>query len=155
MFLVGALPRHFAFAAKLTHDVRPADLGTHGILRFDGVLINEGNGYNPSTGVFTCSTNGTYVFSWTYIVSVDSRFHTQLMINSQPYVSSLADSEGEPHSHTHVGGPVATGTHTTVAHMNVGDVAFVRAASAGSGQVYYGFGQQDKSYCTFSGFLLH
>jgi hypothetical protein len=25
---------------------------------------------------------------------------------SQPYVSSLADSEGVPHSHTHVGGPV-------------------------------------------------
>jgi hypothetical protein len=130
------------------HDLFPSNLGQHGNMVFDGVLLNEGNAYNPSTGIFTCSNAGTYVFSWTYIVSPGSFLHTQLMVNHAPYVSSLADAQG------HSTG-VETGTHTAVAHLNSGDVAYIRAASTGHGQVYWGLHDQSHGYCTFSGWLLH
>jgi hypothetical protein len=29
---------------------------------FDGILTNDGNGYDDSTGEFTCSVEGTYMF---------------------------------------------------------------------------------------------
>ncbi|XP_033762936.1 complement C1q tumor necrosis factor-related protein 5-like [Pecten maximus] len=34
------------------------------ILIFDRVVLNEGDAYNNSTGVFTCPVNGTYKFTW-------------------------------------------------------------------------------------------
>ncbi|XP_069111502.1 complement C1q-like protein 4 [Argopecten irradians] len=34
------------------------------ILKFDTIHLNEGNGYNSSTGVFTCPVSGTYKFTW-------------------------------------------------------------------------------------------
>lgn len=36
------------------------------IIKFERVLVNEGNGYDPSTGKFTAPVDGVYFFSWTY-----------------------------------------------------------------------------------------
>ncbi|KAJ8302275.1 hypothetical protein KUTeg_021262 [Tegillarca granosa] len=38
-----------------------------GVIRFENVLLNEGNGYNSATGEFTAPTDGVYVFSWTIL----------------------------------------------------------------------------------------
>ena len=39
---------------------------------FEQAQINEGNGYNPSTGVFTAFHRGIYKFSMTIMAQMDS-----------------------------------------------------------------------------------
>ncbi|CAG6005982.1 unnamed protein product [Menidia menidia] len=49
-----------AFTAKL---IECESYPCHsGVLKFRNVLINEGGGYNPETGVFTCPLDGVYYF---------------------------------------------------------------------------------------------
>lgn len=36
------------------------------IIKFENVEVNEGNGYNPTTGKFTAPVDGLYSFLWTY-----------------------------------------------------------------------------------------
>ncbi|KAM9359008.1 complement C1q and tumor necrosis factor-related protein 9-like [Symphorus nematophorus] len=52
--------RPIAFSAKLNvDDSYPKHSG---ILKFANVLVNEGGGYSPDTGVFTCPVDGLYHF---------------------------------------------------------------------------------------------
>jgi hypothetical protein len=151
----GALPQHETFSAAMSRDlsVDAAQIGQHGTVVWDTVLFHEGTGYNPHTGMFTCQFDGVYVFTWTYIIAAGGTFHTQLMVNGHAYASSIADSLGDG-GHG-LGTGVNTGTQTVVVHMNRGEAAYVRAASATHGYLYYGFGNDDRNYCTFSGWSVH
>ena len=40
---------------------------TDEVVKFNHVDINEGGGYNSSTGIFTCPKSGTYLLSWFFI----------------------------------------------------------------------------------------
>ncbi|XP_029699596.1 complement C1q and tumor necrosis factor-related protein 9-like [Takifugu rubripes] len=52
--------RPAAFTAKLNvHDSYPKHSG---VLKFGKVELNEGKGYSPETGIFTCPTDGLYLF---------------------------------------------------------------------------------------------
>ena len=48
----------FSVNVKATH----LTLGKGQTLVYDGILTNEGNGYDDRTGVFTCPVAGTYIF---------------------------------------------------------------------------------------------
>ena len=39
---------------------------------FETATVNEGNGYNPTTGIFTAAYRGIYKFSMTIMAQMDS-----------------------------------------------------------------------------------
>ena len=49
------------FAVRYTSNTRKLSVGSK--IVFDYVIFQEGNGYNPHTGVFTCPESGVYMFS--------------------------------------------------------------------------------------------
>ena len=53
------IPVNYAFHAQLTSTV------INDYVIYDNVLTNEGAAYDNTTGIFTCKSSGTYVFSWT------------------------------------------------------------------------------------------
>lgn len=53
-----------AFHAILSS--RLTNVSPNTIIKFRKVLVNEGSGYNPTTGKFTAPLDGVYSFSWTY-----------------------------------------------------------------------------------------
>ncbi|KAK3084283.1 hypothetical protein FSP39_011022 [Pinctada imbricata] len=76
---VGSRPYPIAFHAGLRKDVK--DLPSNYKLVFDDVYLNEGKAYDSHTGIFTCPTNGIYVFHWTILTFAGKYFLTDFMVN--------------------------------------------------------------------------
>ena len=49
-----------AFYAQISHTI--GDIGIGLSVIFDRVITNEGYGYNPTPGIFTCRVPGVHVF---------------------------------------------------------------------------------------------
>ncbi|XP_053379963.1 complement C1q-like protein 4 [Mercenaria mercenaria] len=82
-----------SFSVYLDHDL---DLGTHQTIKFNQVIINDGNGYNIYTGVFTCPESGVYMFSF-FIggrseTSTPTGEYAQLMVNDQHVIDAVVDT---------------------------------------------------------------
>ncbi|XP_059188073.1 complement C1q and tumor necrosis factor-related protein 9A-like [Centropristis striata] len=72
-----------AFTAKLREeDSYPCHSG---VLKFCCVLVNEGRGYSPVSGVFSCPVDGFYLF--TVHVSTYGLGQCAIVKNGQPVVS--------------------------------------------------------------------
>merc|ERR1739838_9244 len=72
-----------AFTAKLNiSDSYPCHSG---VLKFPNVLVNEGGGYSPDTGLFTCPREGFYHFA--VHVSVYGRAQCGIYKNGEVVVS--------------------------------------------------------------------
>lgn len=100
-----------------------------GTLIFNVVITNVGNGYNPSTGVFTSPREGTYVFYVSAVEYAAQNLYLDIVLNSVSKVE------------------YQTGTNMAVLSLQKGDNVWVRYAG---GKGYY---SQSVSITTFSGFL--
>ncbi|XP_065928376.1 uncharacterized protein [Magallana gigas] len=110
-----------------------------GTLVFDVVITNVGNGYNPSTGVFTAPTAGEYVF----FVNVQSyninSIYVDVVLNGVTKVRTMAYTGGSDY--------FDAGPNLVVLTLQKGDRVWVKYFS---GQGYHINGP----ITTFSGFLL-
>ena len=70
-----------AFDVRLSNHV--INLATNGRVVFGTVDLNEGKGYDPSTGIFTAPTSGMYVFDWTTTTERGKHALTSVVVNSQ------------------------------------------------------------------------
>ena len=111
---------------------------------FPDVIYSKGTGYNPSTGIFTAPTAGTYVF----YVSVQSEnkqeIRLDIVLNGSSKIRAMAWSSSASNSSIH-----QTGTNLVILHLRTGDRVWVRRYSG------TGYASHDIPITTFSGFKLN
>ena len=111
---------------------------TGDILVFPHVITNNGNGYDPSTGKFTASKKGTYVFSVNVISYGSNTVYFDIVHNGRSTVRTMS----------HGSASYQTGTNMAVLTLEKGDSVWVKRYS---GQGYF---TDSVPITTFSGFLL-
>lgn len=138
------LPKHFSFQdpkEKVAFTAAVTSLSTtwnSGTLMFNVVITNVGNGYNPSTGVFTSPGEGTYVFYVSALEYQQQYLGLEIVLNNVPKVRLIGDSAAA----------YQTGTNMVALNLQKGDSVWVRHYQ---GKGYYSYGIP---VTTFSGFLL-
>ena len=124
-----------AFTAGVTSVSTTWNSGT---LIFNSVILNVGNGYNPSTGVFTSPVAGTYVFYVTAVEYIKQYLMVDIVLNSLSKVRTIGESNAS----------YQTGTNMVVLNLQKGDSVWVRHAS---GKGYY---TNSVPITTFTGLLV-
>ncbi|XP_062581915.1 complement C1q tumor necrosis factor-related protein 6-like [Saccostrea cucullata] len=103
------------FSVKLSRNV---ELGAGQTLKYDKLITNEGNGYNPWSGHFTAPRKGLYLFSCTIMAMEYKYIHIEIMQNGI-HISTLYSTSAEQSS------------QTVVLVLNKGDTVWTRQAWSG------------------------
>ncbi|XP_045178499.2 complement C1q-like protein 2 [Mercenaria mercenaria] len=110
-------------------------------IKYDIIFVNEHNGYNPSTGVFTCPVPGLYVFHFhAYSSNKDTIMWLDLLHNGNVMVSVSGYN-----SHT-------VGSQTVLLKLQLGDRVQIQSKES---QEFALFGLPQQIYSTFTGYVLH
>lgn len=124
-----------AFTASVTSHSTTWNSGT---LIFDVVITNTGNGYNPSTGVFTSPISGTFVF---YVTAVE--YGAQFL-----GIDIVLNSVSKVRAYGHNAASYQTGTNMVVLELQKGDSVWVRYVDG------KGYHSEGVPLTTFSGYLI-
>ncbi|XP_068574390.1 complement C1q-like protein 2 [Cebidichthys violaceus] len=140
--LTGGTPQ-VAFSATL-RESGSGDIGpftTNTPLKYQKVFSNTGNGYNPSTGIFTARVSGTYFFRFSMFnnLSPTPNSVVSLMKNGERLVS-VWDTSGTDSNDM--------GSNAAVIPLHVGDSVYVELLA--NRRVF----DDGMNYNTFTGFLL-
>ncbi|KAK3611586.1 hypothetical protein CHS0354_018101 [Potamilus streckersoni] len=130
-----------AFSAYLTH--REYHLGITQVIKYDSVLINEGNFYNPLTGIFTCPEDGIYLFSFFTAAYGNHKNWVRLVVDNVNL--SGATSEGTRDYHDDQGGNVA------IIRLRAGQSVWMSVVHAGDAELD---ADSEHHHVTFSGVRL-
>jgi hypothetical protein len=129
-----------AFSAGLQHHLTVNDDEK---VKFDEIFINQGAAYDTSTGVFTCKTEGLYVFFVHALARQHNKMWLELHHNYQHAVSLYGHSTSG----------WASGSNAATLALHVGDIVYVgaRHPTEPPNNLY---GVLGETYCTFSGYLV-
>ncbi|XP_060557880.1 complement C1q tumor necrosis factor-related protein 4-like [Ruditapes philippinarum] len=130
-----------AFSAGLTHDQNI--LHAENVV-FDKVFTNIGNGYDATTGIFTCPMAGTYTFQFHTLAHQDKSSWLNLYKN-KVYIASI---------YGHTVNDFAGGSNSVVLPLASGDTVEIRAVDGSYGTDTNLYGQPDEIYTTFSGYRI-
>ncbi|XP_053732297.1 complement C1q-like protein 2 [Synchiropus splendidus] len=112
------------------------------VLRFDDIITNLGNDYEPSTGKFTCQVTGTYFFTYHVLMrgGDGTSMWADLCKNGQVRASAIAQDADQNYDYA---------SNSAVLHLDAGDEIYVKLDG---GKAH---GGNNNKYSTFSGFLLY
>ncbi|XP_061477753.1 complement C1q-like protein 4 [Rhineura floridana] len=112
------------------------------ILRFDDVVTNVGNYYEPSSGKFTCPLPGIYFFTYHVLMrgGDGTSMWADLMKNGQVRASAIAQDADQNYDYA---------SNSVILHLDVGDEVFIKLDG---GKVH---GGNTNKYSTFSGFIIY
>ena len=108
-------------------------------MKFDGIKVNIGGGYNRQTGYFVCPKAGVYHFSAMILGNHGHVVHYQLNKNNSPYVIGYSKM-----------GTADSSTVSVVAKLEVGDRIFIKHRYRNEVEQIFGL-----DHSSFSGFFLH
>lgn len=104
------------------------------MIRFDNVITNLGNGYEPRIGHFTAPVKGIYMFSFTAMSEPGHKLHVRLVKNG----NEIARGEGETNDFD-------SSTVVVIETLNVGDLVWVSHQLPYSDETIFGGGWS--SFC--------
>ncbi|XP_061186501.1 collagen alpha-2(VIII) chain-like [Saccostrea echinata] len=70
-----------SFHANLQNNLYNVEVNT--TIKYQNVLLNEGNGYNPTTGIFTAPEDGVYSFSWSILTKKGGTVYVMAMVENE------------------------------------------------------------------------
>lgn len=123
-----------AFTASLTKRIS-FSASLIEVIVFDKVWLNNGNAYDPHTGVFTIPRTGLYMISATVMATHDSHLHCHLWKDNQAVLGIFATK-------------YCTGTINPVMALSTGTRIYVKHDSHGINENIHSY------YSMFSGLLL-
>ncbi|XP_013374269.1 PREDICTED: EMILIN-2 [Chinchilla lanigera] len=146
------VPGLVSFSAGLTQKPFPSD---GGVVLFNKVLVNDGDVYNPDTGVFTAPYDGRYLITATLTPERDAYVEAVLSVanasvaqlHTAGYRRELLEFHRPPGAAHTCGGP---GAFHLVVHLKAGDG--VNVVVTGGRLAHTDF---DEMYSTFSGVFLY
>ena len=107
------------------------------MVKFEDVRVNRGQGYNPSTGVFTAPRKGLYHISC-FILGMTNFVHYQLNKNDALYTNGYSPN-----------GVQSSSTISSLVEMKKGDRVFIRHRHTSKSEQIVG-----NHHSTFSGYFL-
>lgn len=146
------LPALVSFSAGLTQKPFPSD---GGVVLFNKVLVNDGDVYNPNTGIFTAPYDGRYLITATLTPERDAYVEAVLSVSNASvaqlhtagYRREFLEYHRPPGAVHTCGGP---GAFHLVVHLKAGDG--VNVVVTGGRLAHTDF---DEMYSTFSGVFLY
>ena len=126
--------RGVAFTAAMS-DHR-LNLTLHEILHYDTLVTNEGNSFDPKTGMFTAPYSGVYVFDTTIGITTGT---TDVQI--------VKNGVGLLRVYGHADATWETSSGSVTTHLNAEDHVYVKHSLYNAGLVGHGL-------TTFSGYML-
>ncbi|CAG2187624.1 COL8A [Mytilus edulis] len=124
-----------AFSAMLTYSLTP---GNGKAIKFDKVVTNILNGYNPTSGIFTALVPGVYHFSYTVMTEIGKYLVVYLTLNNT-----------KQHSTWLLGPKHETGTTSIILNLKKGDQVAVKSADNN-----FSIFSNSNMYSSFSGYLI-
>lgn len=128
--------RMVAFDVRLKSHKR--NLATKAKVIFETVDLNEGLGYDASSGIFTAPSGGLYVFDWTVMTWEKQYAHTSLVVNDQEKSWNYCRSQAAD--------LWLRCSKMTIVRLRQGDKAWIGIFSGQANMQY--------TYTSFSGFKL-
>ncbi|XP_020019287.1 EMILIN-2 isoform X2 [Castor canadensis] len=146
------MPALVSFSAGLTQKPFPSD---GGVVLFNKVLVNDGDVYNPNTGIFTAPYDGRYLITATLTPERDAYVEAVLSVSNASvaqlhtagYRREFLEYHHPPGAVHTCGGP---GAFHLIVHLKAGDG--VNVVVTGGRLAHTDF---DEMYSTFSGVFLY
>lgn len=112
------------------------------LLKFDDVVTNLGNHYDPTTGKFTCSIPGIYFFTYHVLMrgGDGTSMWADLCKNNQVRASAIAQDADQNYDYA---------SNSVVLHLEPGDEVYIKLDG---GKAH---GGNNNKYSTFSGFIIY
>uniref|UniRef100_A0A673JE37 Complement C1q-like protein 3 n=2 Tax=Sinocyclocheilus rhinocerous TaxID=307959 RepID=A0A673JE37_9TELE len=112
------------------------------VLKFDDVVTNLGNHYDPSSGKFTCSIPGIYFFVYHVLMrgGDGTSMWADLCKNNQVRASAIAQDADQNYDYA---------SNSVILHLEPGDEIYIKLDG---GKAH---GGNNNKYSTFSGFMVY
>ena len=90
------------------------------------MITNVGGGYDPQNGIFTCPSEGEYVFIWTVMGGYVGGGSGSSGDNCDAYIYRNGASSLMTYSHEESGSGYESATNTVMFHLNIGDTVWIQ-----------------------------